>query len=165
MGSGGYVWRGGERERKGGWKRGVGKGREGKERARGEGGKAHQLITAHHGNDRQRLDAVLLWVERLPPGLGALVTKHHVRMHVGVEVVNILVVALDDPLERRDGLRVLAALAPPVVAAPVLLAVAVDVHVGEAAARALDVDDVVVGQVVAAVGEGWRRDTNESWWD
>jgi hypothetical protein len=76
-------------------------------------------------------------------------------VHVGVEVPDALLVLLDDPLKRRDGLRVGAAAAPPVVAAPVLLAVAVDVHVGEGAARALEVDDVVVGHVVAAVREGW----------
>jgi hypothetical protein len=118
---------------------------------------AHQLVAANHSHDRQRLDAVLLRVKRLPAALGALVSKHHVRVHVGVEVLDALLVALNDPLERRDGLRILAAPAPPVVAAAVLLAVAVDVHVGKVAARALDVDDVVVFQVVAAVREGWWK--------
>jgi hypothetical protein len=116
----------------------------------------HQLAAADDGHDRQRLDAVLARVKRLPAVLGALVAEYDVWVHGGVEVVDALVVALDGGLERRDGLRVGAARAPPVVARTVLFAVAVDVHVGEAGAGTLDVNDVVVGEVVAAVGEGWE---------
>jgi hypothetical protein len=73
---------------------------------------------------------------------------------VGVEVADALVVARDRVGEGGDALRVVAVAAAAVVGGTALGTVAVDVHVDEVAARALQVDDLVVCHVVAAVGEG-----------
>lgn len=77
-------------------------------------------------------------------------------MDLGVQVGDALVVPLDDVLEGSDGLCVIAAGAAGVVfRRAVLDAVAVDVGVRKVGAGAFDVDYVVVGFVVAAVGEVW----------
>lgn len=117
----------------------------------------YKFVAADHGHETQGLHAVLLRVESLIPGLGSGVTKDHVRVHVGVEVGDALLVRLDGVCEGGDGLSIAGVAAPPVVCGTTLRTVAVYVHVGELAARALYVEDVVVGDVVATVGEclGW----------
>jgi hypothetical protein len=80
-------------------------------------------------------------------------------VHVGVEVGDVVGLAgrVDRHLvlERRLTLRVGRAAAAAVVGGRVLRAVAVDVHVDELPGLALEVDDVVVVEEVAAVGEVW----------
>ena len=72
-------------------------------------------------------------------------------MDVGVQVGDSAVVGPDRVGEGGDALRVVRVAAPAVVGGAALRAVAVYVHVGELAGGALDVEDVGVGQVVAAV--------------
>lgn len=88
-------------------------------------------------------------------GLGADVAKDDVRVDVRVEIADALLVARDDLLERGLRLRVGRVPAAPVVTGAALDAVAVDVHVGQVAVAALDVDDSVLVEVVATVGICW----------
>jgi len=111
----------------------------------------HQLVVADNSHDRQGLDAVRAGVEGVPARLRARVAEHNIGMDVGIEIVNALVVLLHNVLEGSDGLIALVKVAPAVVTNTVLLAVAVDVHVCEVLAFALQVDDAVIGKVIATV--------------
>lgn len=74
-------------------------------------------------------------------------------MDIGIQIPYSLSITLQDPLKRRDGLRIETAAAPSIIAGAALCAVAVNVHVGESRAGALDVDYAVGRETVAAVGE------------
>lgn len=99
---------------------------------------------------------MLLRVKGLPARPGALVTKDNVRVDVGVEILLRRAVRLENPLERGDGLGITRRTAAAVVGGAALDAVAVNVHVDELAVLALEVDDVVVLDVVAAVRVGLK---------
>lgn len=88
-------------------------------------------------------------------GLGADVAKDDVRVDVRVEIANALFVARNGVLKRGLRLRVGRVPAAPVVSGAALDAVAVDVHVGQVAVAALDVDDSVPVEVIATVGICW----------
>ena len=108
-----------------------------------------ELVVADDGHDAQGLDAVAARVVLDVVGVVALVAKDDVVVDEGVEVLDAEL--LHVLLEGRLVLRVVGAAAAAVVLGRIGDAVAVNVHVGEVAALALDVDDVVVVLVVAAV--------------
>lgn len=76
-------------------------------------------------------------------------------MDIGVQVRDALLVPLDGVREGGDALCVAGISTSTIVCGAALCAVAVDVHVCELAAGALDVENVVVCYVVATVGECW----------
>jgi len=76
-------------------------------------------------------------------------------MDIGVQIPYSLAIALQDPLKRRDGLRVETAAAPSIIGRTALRSIAVNVHVGESGAGALDVDYPVGREAVAAIRETW----------
>lgn len=115
--------------------------------------RAYQLVTADHSHDGKRLNAVIARVESTVARTAALVTKDNVRVDVSIQVTNTLAVATDDVLERSLRLSIARATAAAVVSLAALNAVAVNVHVDKFAIGSLEVDDVVVVLVVAAVGE------------
>jgi hypothetical protein len=118
---------------------------------------AYKLVAAHDGHQTKWLDSVLLGVKSRPVGLAASVTKDDVRVGVGIQVLLASSVGLEDILERGDGLRIAGGAAATVVGRAVLDTVAVDVQVDERARLALEVDDVVVGLVVATVAGSWEK--------
>lgn len=108
----------------------------------------HQLPTTNDSHDAQGLHAVLLRIEGR-----VVVAEDDVRVHVGVEVVDAVLVG-DDPLEGRLRLagRVVGA-----VARTQVRAVAVDVHVGVLPAVGGRVQVDGVGRDVGAVREAVVR--------
>lgn len=115
----------------------------------------YQLVVAHHGHDAQRLDAMFPRIKVRIVGAGAAVSKHDVWMSIGVKIPLPGPVAAQQIGKRRDGLGVRGSAAAAVVGRAVLDAIAVNVHVGEGASPALDVDDLVGLEVVGAVVEVW----------
>jgi hypothetical protein len=111
---------------------------------------AYKLVTANHRHNAERLDAVLLRIERRAR---AIIPEHNVCVHFGVQVRDPDVVVEDGVFETRLRLSVAAAAAAAVFAGAALLAVAVDVHVYELLADAVQVDDA--GWGVFAVAECW----------
>lgn len=83
---------------------------------------------------------MVLGIEVGEAGVGPDVAEDDVRVDVGVEVPDALVVPAHRVRERRHRLRVAGVAAPPVVRGRPLHAVAVDVHVGQRPARPLLVD-------------------------
>lgn len=72
-----------------------------------------------------------------------------------------LVIPAHGILKRGIALGIRRIPAPPIVSIAgwlVLIAVAVNIHVGKLAIRALDVEDAVVGEVVLAVGKTWEEE-------
>lgn len=129
---------------------------------------ANKLIATDHGHDAQGLNAILLRIELFPPGFSPVVAKDDIRMNIGVKVPLASAVALYDPLKGRRRLCVPGAAAAAVVGRAPLDAVAVNIHVYQLAILALEVDDVVVGDVVAAVvgvcvGQNQSRRRYMSW--
>lgn len=118
-----------------------------------QGHVTYQLVVAHDGHDAQRLDAVLPRVKVCKALPAARVAKDDVRMGIGVEIALAGAVAAEGVSKGRDGLGVARGAAATVVGWAVLDAVAVDVHVDQLAVFALQVDDVVVADVVAAVAK------------
>ena len=116
----------------------------------------HQLVATHHGDDAQGTDAVLGRAEGVPPA-AAGVSKHHIRMHVGIEVAN--AVRLYGVSEGRLALVIAAAggAAAAVVGGASQSAIAIYVDVGKGAALTLDIYDPVVVEVVPAVAKVWDK--------
>ena len=103
---------------------------------------SYQLVTTHHGHDAERLNAVLLRIKRRAR---AIVSEHDIGVYLGVQVGDSDLVVDDGVFEARLRLSIAAAAASAVFAAAALLAVAVDVHVDELFAVAVQVDDAGCG--------------------
>ena len=90
------------------------------------------------------------------PRLRPRVSEDHEGVAVRVEILKADLIALDPGPERCRGL-VRRVVATPAVVGILAHSVAIDVHVGEQAIRALNIYDAVVGQVVGAVSPFWKK--------
>lgn len=99
---------------------------------------AYQFVAADHGHDAERLHAVLLRIERR---IRAIVSKDDVRVDVGVQIGDADIVADDGIFEARLGLSIVAVAAPSIISIAALFAVAIDIHIDELFAVAVQVDD------------------------
>jgi hypothetical protein len=115
------------------------------------------LVVADDTNYTQWLDAVLSGIEGNVSAFCSLVTEHNIRMCKGVQVRDAFVVASNGALERSLALCVCGTSASAIIQRISLLAITVDIHVRERTAGSLDIEDIVVTQMVAAVGEAWKR--------
>lgn len=111
----------------------------------------YQLVVAHNSHYTQRLNTILARIKRLVALAGALVSKHDIGMYIRVEVPRVGAVAAQDIGKGRHGLHIGGGAAAAVVGGAELDAVAVNVHVGEVSLFALDVEDLVFFEAVAAV--------------
>lgn len=116
----------------------------------------YQLVATDYSHDGQRLNAVLLRVERLEASLTTNIAEDNVRMDFSVQVSNTLSVSPHSVGEGSDRLGVARLSAATVVSRATLRSVAVDVHIGELAILSSEVDDLVVLKVVTAVAEGYK---------
>lgn len=112
---------------------------------------AYHLVATDNCHNRQRLNANRCGIKSHVAALAALVAEHDVGVNVCVEVLDALLVAGDGILEGCLVLGILGAVTAAVSGAE--SAVAVNIHVDQVAAGALEVHDTVVAQVVTAVGE------------
>lgn len=107
----------------------------------------HHLIVANDCHDTQRLNPVVLRVEsRIWPAAIVVVggiAKDNIGNVVGIQIANVVAlnvgILLDQALERRRGLGV-GRVAATTISFVGLIAVAVDVHVGEEGVIAMNVD-------------------------
>ena len=109
---------------------------------------SYQLVTTHHGHDAERLNAVLLRIKRRAR---AIVSEHDIGVYLGVQVGDADLVVDDGVFETRLRLGIAAAAASAVFAGAALLAIAVDIHIDELLAVAVQVDHAGCG--VFAVSE------------
>ena len=102
----------------------------------------YQFVTTDHGHDTQRLNPILLRIERWA---GAIVSEDDVGVDLGVQIVDANLVADNGVFKTRLRLGVTTATASSVFASAALLAVAIDVHVDELFSVAVQVDDAGCG--------------------
>ena len=103
---------------------------------------SYQLVTTHLGHDAERLNAVLLRIKRRAR---AIVSEHDIGVYLGVQVGDADLVVDDGVFETRLRLGIAAAAASAVFAGAALLAIAVDIHIGELLAVAVQVDHAGCG--------------------
>ena len=103
---------------------------------------SYQLVTTHHRHDAEWFDAILLRIKRRAR---AVVSEHDIRVHFGVQVGDSDLVVDDGVFEARLRLSIAAAAASAVFAGAALLAIAVDIHIGELLAVAVQVDHAGCG--------------------
>jgi hypothetical protein len=108
----------------------------------------HQFVAADDGHDAERLDTIVLGIERR---VRAIVAEDNVGVHLGVQIGDANIVVDDGIFEAGLGLSVATASASSVFASTTLLAVAIDVHVDELLPVAVQVDDV--GIIIFTVPE------------
>lgn len=101
-------------------------------------GRPYQFVTADDGHDTERLDTILLGIERRAR---AIVTKDDVGVDLGVQVGDADLVADYGVFETSLRLSIPTAAASSIFASAALLAVAIDVHVDELFSVAMQVDD------------------------
>lgn len=116
----------------------------------------YHLVAAHDGHYTQWLDAMLARVKRRPSRGVTRVSEDDVRVRVGVEIRLAGAITLDEILEGGDVQQRLVEVATAVVRGAALNAVAADVHVGELAILARDVQDILgaCATVLGAFGRG-----------
>ena len=102
----------------------------------------YQFVATDHSHDTERLDAILLRIERWA---GAIVSEDDVGVDLGVQIVDAYLVADDGVFKTRLRLSITTATASSVFASAALLAVAIDVHVDELFPVAVQVDDAGCG--------------------
>lgn len=116
---------------------------------------AYHLVTADNSNNREGLDTVLLGLEGDVAVLAAIVSKHHIGMNIGVEVIDSLAIALDSILKGSLALGIRGAVTAAVTTT--LGTIAVNVHVHQLAVLSLEVHDAVVIEVITAVSKIWTQ--------
>ena len=99
--------------------------------------RSYQFVTADHGHDTERLNAILLGIERRAR---AVVSKDDVGVDLGVQVGDTDLVADDGVFEACLRLSIATAAASSIFTSAALLAVAIDVHVNELFFVAVQVD-------------------------
>jgi hypothetical protein len=119
----------------------------------GEKKRTHQFVPANNSHDAQRVNAICLRIKCFPPRSATAVAKDNIGMDVCVEILDAFLVSLDEILKGSDGLCVTATATAAIVGRATLPAIAVNVHVGEGATWAFDVNYAVAGEIVAAVGK------------
>jgi len=102
----------------------------------------YQFVATDHSHDTERLDAILLRIERRA---GAIVSEDDVGVDLGVQIVDANLVADNGVFETRLRLCITTATASSIFTSAALLAVAIDVHVDELFSVAVQVDDAGCG--------------------
>ena len=102
------------------------------------GWRPYQFVTTDHGHDTQRLDPILLRIERWA---GSIIAEDDVGVDLGIQVVDANLVADDGVFKARLRLSITTATASSVFTSAALLAVAIDVHVDELFSVAVQIDD------------------------
>lgn len=98
----------------------------------------YQFVTTDHGHDTQRLNPILLRIERWA---GSIIPEDDVGVDLGIQIVDANLVADDGVLETRLRLSITTATASSVFTSAALLAVAIDVHVDELFSVAVQIND------------------------
>jgi len=98
----------------------------------------YQFVTTDDGHDAERLDAVILGIERR---VRAIVSEDDIGVDFSVQIGDTNLVADDSVFETRFRLSITAAAASSVFASTALLAIAIDVHVHKLLSVAVQVDD------------------------
>jgi hypothetical protein len=85
--------------------------------------------------------------------LATTVSEHDVGVDVGIQIYNPTGKRLDLVTEGRPRLGISGAITTAIVSGPALNAVTVDVHADELPMWALEIDDIEVFQIIAAIGK------------
>ena len=116
----------------------------------------HQLIPTNNSHNTKRLQSMILRMEVGVSTLTTIVSKHNIRNIIGIHIRNIMSLNLGVLLYlilESSGSLSIGRLTASTVAVVGLIAITVDVHVGEEGVVAVDVHDSCGG--VLAVGECW----------
>ena len=116
----------------------------------------HKLLPTDDSHNTQRLQPMILRMEIRVPSLVAKIAKDNIRDEVGIEIGNFVVRVLPHlALESGGGLRVVGVSAASISVLG-LVAIAVDVHVREFAAFAVEIEHARI--IILAVRKCWVMD-------
>ncbi len=121
---------------------------------KGEDMGTYELVATNDRHDAQRLDPILLRlkIHKARLMLLVVVSKDNVRVHKGVQLFDPGLIPCQRVSEGGLRLPVADRVASAIISWTLLVSIAVDVHVGQLAFGAFDVDDPGIGEVVATIG-------------
>lgn len=117
---------------------------------------SYQLVVADNSHHGEGLNANGLRIPSVPVS-ATLVTEDDIGVGIGVKILLAGAVTLDGIGESGDILGIARVAAAAIISEATLDTITVDVHVGKSAVGALEVDDAIVGKMVATVGGGYVK--------